>query len=345
MKLKRIWIGAVLLLTSFSLAGQVASHAPRKAAKPAGSAAVAAVAAAPAGKPVARVNGTVLTDRDLLRQELNMFPYARQHGGNIPKEYEAEIRKHALRDIVFDELVYQEALRRKLTVPPAQLKRAIADFKKQFASPAEFQRYMNLEQQGSLQKLRANITRAILIDKLVKIEIDSKKRVTDAQMRTFYSGHPERFRRPETVTIQTISLTIPPDANASKKAEIRARAELALKQANATKNYEEFGVLAEQVSQDDWRVMMGDHKELQRGHMPGPVEKVIFSMKAGEISGIIDTGDSFCIARVNAHQPAHLVPLNEVKAQLKQDMEKDKVEDLRRDLEARLRKTIKVEEL
>src|SRR4030095_3734494 len=37
------------------------------------------------GKPVARVNGTVLTDRDLLREMLTIFPYARQHGGKFPE--------------------------------------------------------------------------------------------------------------------------------------------------------------------------------------------------------------------------------------------------------------------
>ena len=72
--------------------------------------------------------------------------------------------------------------------------------------------------------------------------------------------------------------------------------------AKASKNYEEFGLLAEKVSEDDWRVMMGDHKSIHRGRMPAPVEKAVFSMKAGEVSEVIDTGDSLCIARVNARK-------------------------------------------
>ena len=36
--------------------------------------------------------------------------------------------------IIFEELVYQEALRRKLTVPPQQVKQAEVEFKKQFGS-------------------------------------------------------------------------------------------------------------------------------------------------------------------------------------------------------------------
>ena len=71
------------------------------------------------GKPVARINGAVLTDRDLLREMYTIFPYARQHNGGFPKAMEADIRAGALKMIVFEELVYQEALRRKLSVLPA----------------------------------------------------------------------------------------------------------------------------------------------------------------------------------------------------------------------------------
>ena len=66
-------------------------------------------------KPVARVNGAVLTDRDLLREMYMIFPYAQQHNG-FPKAQEAAIRQGALEMIIFEELVYQEAQHRGLTV-------------------------------------------------------------------------------------------------------------------------------------------------------------------------------------------------------------------------------------
>ncbi len=74
-------------------------------------------------KPVVRINGTELTDRDLLREMLIIFPYARQHNG-FPKAEEPKIRMGALKMIEFEELVYQEAERRGMTVPPATLQKA-----------------------------------------------------------------------------------------------------------------------------------------------------------------------------------------------------------------------------
>ena len=105
-------ICAVVLLTIFTASAQVASHAPTQLVAP------QKTTSQPSGKPVARVNGTVLTDRDLQREMFTMFPYALQHNGNIPPEMEPQIRSGALKMIVFEELVYQDAVRRKMTVSP-----------------------------------------------------------------------------------------------------------------------------------------------------------------------------------------------------------------------------------
>jgi len=78
----------------------------------------------PADKPVARINGTLLTDRDLTREMYTLFPYARQHGGDIPAELMPQLRAGALKMIEFEELVYQDAVRRGVTVPPAKLQKA-----------------------------------------------------------------------------------------------------------------------------------------------------------------------------------------------------------------------------
>ena len=92
-------------------------------------------------RPVVRINGTELTDRDLLREMLTIFPYARQHNG-FPKAEEAKIRMGALKMIEFEELVYQEAVRRGMTVPPAKLQKAQADFRAQFPNQEAFDEFL-----------------------------------------------------------------------------------------------------------------------------------------------------------------------------------------------------------
>lgn len=328
----------VLLLCAITSAAQfLPSHAPTVAS--------ASAPPVPAPRPVARVNGTILTDRDLMRQMINDFPYAKQHGNRFPKELEADIRAHALREIEFEELVYQEALRRHLPVSPSRLAEATRDFKKQFPSTAEFQEYLRLEQGGSMEQLRSRIKRAILIDEVLTTDVSRKAAFSNAELRAFYNKNPDHFRKPESVSIQTVSLVIPDNATEKEKSEIRKRAEEALRQAKTTKDYESFGVLAEKISEDDWRVMMGDHKSVHRGRMPPEVEKDVFSMKVGEVSDLIRTENSWCIARLNAREESRLVPFDEIRPKLKKDLETQKAEALRAALETRLRKDAKVEEL
>ena len=102
-----------LALALSAASAQMASHSPTVVANPV-SAQTSPLQVS--DKPVARVNGAVLTDRDLLREMYAIFPYAQQHNG-FPKAQEAAIRQGALEMIIFEELVYQEAVRRKLVVP------------------------------------------------------------------------------------------------------------------------------------------------------------------------------------------------------------------------------------
>jgi peptidyl-prolyl cis-trans isomerase SurA len=173
-------ICALVLLTISVTSAQVASHAPTQFSAP------QKKTSQPTGKPVARVNGTVLTDRDLQREMFAMFPYAQQHNGNIPPELAPGIRTGALKMIVFEELVYQEALRRKMTVSPERLNSAEVDFRKQFATPQEYQQFLNTEFQGSQQLLREKIKRSLLIDQLLKAEVDKKSTVSPAELKAYY---------------------------------------------------------------------------------------------------------------------------------------------------------------
>jgi parvulin-like peptidyl-prolyl isomerase len=299
----------------------------------------------PSGKAVVRVNGTVLTDRDLLREMMAIFPYSRQHGGHFPKEMEADIRKGALQMMEFEELVYQEAQRRNMQLSNSRLEQATIEFKKQFPSEQEYQNFLKTECQGSEKTLREKVRRSLLIENILNAEITQKAGVSEAELRHYYDLHKNRFYTPEQVWIQTISIGIPDNLLQPDAMKVRQRAEEILGKAKATKNYEEFGMLAEKVSDDDWRVMMGDHKAISREKMPPPVADVAFQMKPNQVSELIRAENSWCIVRLIEKIAAHQVTYDQVKASLKLEMERSKADGLRQALNRRLRKSAKVEEL
>jgi len=297
------------------------------------------------GKAVVRVNGTVLTDRDLLREMNTIFPYAQQHGGKFPQAMEADIRRGALDMMEFEELVYQEAGRRHLKVSPARLDQAMMALGEQFNSLDEFHLYLKSEYAGSLKLLRERVRRSILIEDLLQVEVAQKARVSESQVQTYFQKNPARFYSQEAVSLQTISLVIPDHPTPQQEADVRKRAEEALRQVSKTRNYEEFGMLAEKISEDDWRVMMGDHKFITRDQMPPEVARVAFNIQVGQVSQLIRTENSWCIVRLNARQDPRWVSYDEVKVSLKRELEAEKVEMLRQALHQQLRQNAKVEEL
>lgn len=332
-------ICALLAMALTAASAQMASHAPTTAAN-APSAQTSPLQVS--DKPVARVNGAVLTDRDLLREMYMIFPYAQQHNG-FPKAQEAEIRQGALEMIIFEELVYQEAVRRKLVISAEKLNQSQEEFRKQFNSPDQYQQYLQSEMHGSEQKLRQQMRRSLLIEQVLKTDVELKAAVTQPELQAYYVKNAARFSQPESFTFQSISIVPPLKATATQAKQARAKADDALRQAKATKTYQDFGLLAEKISEDDFRVNMGDHKVVPADKLPPQVVKALQSMQAGQVSGVIQIESAYTIIRLNAHTPPRKKPLSEVKTELKTDLQKSKYEKLRSNLAKQLRAKAKIE--
>ncbi len=340
--MKYLVVFALLLGVAVNAIAQVSSHAPTGTPHPATPATAPASSFQVSDKPVARVNGAVLTDRDLLREMLQIFPYANTHGG-FPKAQEAAIRQGALQMIIFEELVYQEARRNKLVLPAQQLNQAEVEFRKQFPSTQDYQQYLNAEMGGSEQAVRDKIKRSLLIEQVLKTEVEYKSAVTRAEVRAFYEKNPAKYQIPESFTFQSISVLPPQKPTGDQKLEALKRANDELKQAKATKSYQDFGLLAEKVSEDDFRVNMGDHKTVDKDKLPPQVVKALLAMKPGQVSDIIQIEQAYTIIRLNAHTPARKKTFEEVKSELRTELQKSKYEQLRVALDKRLRANAKVE--
>jgi len=208
-----------------------------------------------------------------------------------------------------------------------------------------YQMYLNTECQGQRKVLRAKIRRSLLIEDLLKAEVQDKSGVSVAQAKAWFDKHPERFRIPESYAVQTISVVPPVAATPQDLQEARKRAENDVRQAKATRNYQEFGVLAEKISEDDYRVMMGDHRLAEAAKLPPQLLAAVEKMQPGQVSDIIQVSQIFTIVRLNQHVPSGMQKFADVEDSLRQDLEKQNAERLRAGLNSRLRQGAKIEEL
>ena len=246
---------------------------------------------------------------------------------------------------MFEELVYQEALRQKMTIPAAKMQSAELAFKKQFATPEEYNAFLQSQFHGSREALDEKIRRSMLIDALLKTEVEDKCKPTPAEVKAFYDRNLARFHHPETYTFQTISFLPPQNATPAQLKEMQTKAQNAVKQAKATKNADEFGLLAEKISDDDYRVMMGQHKPVPVDQLAPEVVKVLSAMHPNDVSDLIQLGQAYTIVRLQVHSVAGQTSFEQVKGQLTKELTESKRNQLRSSLDAKLRQNAKIEEL
>lgn len=331
-----------LLLIAATAGGQVASHAPTTP-PPAPQARATATSPIAADQPVATVNGSVLTGADLMREEYAIFPYARQHNG-VPKELAAQIRDGAMKMLVFEELSYQEAQRRHMTISAAKMQRAEAQFQKQFPTPGQFDAFVQSDFHGSRRLLDEKIRRSLLIEAFLKVEVENKCTVSTAELRAAYESNAALYRHPEMYTFQTISVLPPPNATADQLKEGRRRADHVLRQAKQTKSAEEFGLLAEKLSDDDYRVVMGQHKPVPVDQLAPQVLRALRAMKVGDVSDLIQLDQAYTVVRLGEHALAGETKFDEVKTQLAKELQQKKRNQLRAALDRQLRQKARIEE-
>ena len=126
-------------------------------------------------------------------------------------------------------------------------------------------------------------------------EIASTQQASDREIDDEWSRQPPEIRE-ESVDASHILLRV---TEASKDAEVKAKAEEVLKQAKAG---DDFAALAKKFSEDETSQPQGGNLgAFTRGRMMKPFEDAAFSLKPGEISGLVRTDFGYHIIKVLKH--------------------------------------------
>lgn len=157
-------------------------------------------------------------------------------------------------------------------------------------------------------------------------------KVSDDQLRREYQENIDAYRLPERVLVRHILIKTQgqPKEEAPK---LKAKAEEILKQ---LQNGANFGELAKQNSDDPGsKAKGGELGWIVRGQTVPNFEKTAFSLKPGQLSGLVETEYGYHIIQVEAKQPAHTQTFDEVKPQLLAQARNDAgTDDLKKAMDA-----------
>lgn len=275
-----------------------------------------------AEQKVAVVNGTVIKQAEF-DSELNRVLERLQRTGRIPNDLErSQIKKQVLENLIARELLYQESQKKGIKVDQKEIEAQITALKGRFPSEVEFKNALSTANLTEAD-LRFQFERDVAIRKLLDDQIGGKSTVSEKESRAYYDGNLESFKKPEQVRASHILIKVDPGADEAKKAEARTKIESL--QAKL-KNGEDFGALAKEYSEGPSGPKGGDLGFFGRGQMVKPFEETAFSMKPGQVSGMVETRFGYHLIMVTERTPESTLSYEEVKDRLEQYLKQQKAQ-------------------
>jgi len=158
--------------------------------------------------------------------------------------------------------------------------------------------------------------RGVAVVVLDPAKVGAGIQISESQLQAEYRDRQEEFRTQERVQARHILLK----SDASNDATVKPKADALLKQIQGGAD---FAKLAKEKSEDTGSGANGGELGwLVKGQTVPEFEKSAFSLKVGETSGLIKTQYGYHIIQVEAHEQPRLKPLEEVKAQITADLQK-----------------------
>ena len=290
-----------------------------------------------------RVNGVEISNQhfDAFYEE-----YRRGQGINVGARGDqlqllTRLRREAMDLMVEQELVRQAAEAKGIEVTAAEIDAALAEVRDPFKTPEEFTR--RLDSEGYTEdSYREHLRRMIAASKYLDGIRAGVSSVSDAELETYYRDNEIRLTLPEQVQVRHILLTWKPLGTPDDRAALRKQMTPILEQARSGTDFAE---LATEHSEDSTARDGGDTGLFHRGQMVPAFEDVAFALQPGEVSDMVETPFGVHILRLEERREARLLPLDEVREQLREHISEEQMEQAVDSEKARLRAAAKIETL
>jgi peptidyl-prolyl cis-trans isomerase C len=266
---------------------------------------------------VATVNGKpILADQveTLYRMNTEML---RQRGRTLNETENQSLRAESLEVVIADELLFQAALAKGITVPAAAVEAGLKQIKARAGSEENYKRFL-AESHFNESDIHREMDRNLRTEAYRK-SLLAGKGVTEDQAKKFYDANVQKgmFNVPEQVHVQYILVTANEKDPESVRLDARKRAEEAARRAAAG---EDFAALAKQYSQDATAARGGDIGFFPRGVMFPKFEEIAFAGKPGDVTPLFETPKGFNVMKILEKKPESTRSYAEVKDALMLDM-------------------------
>ncbi len=255
----------------------------------------------------------------------------------------AKMRKDFLDRLIKEKIMQKAAASMKTTVTDADVDARIEQLQKIFGSGEAAKKHF-LGGIKDMEKFRKKIAEQIRIDRFMDAQIKGKVKVTDEEVRKYYSDHSDRFKSKEQVKVRQIVWRLPAKEDkeyTAKHDKAIQEAQLILKEVNTGKDFSE---LAKKYSQDEKTSSKGGELGwIEKGRLADPVDAVVFSLHKGEVSKPVETPSGLIVFQCEDKKDPGSYSFDEVKDRIRSMLTSRKKSKLKDELYNQLRSKMKIE--
>ena len=266
----------------------------RPATRPAPTpAARSATATVPLDRVIAVVNDEALTQYEL--DEQKRIVMGQMRASNVrppaPDAFEAQV----LERLIIDRALLQFAKENGVRVDDQMVERTILRIAQENKITADELRRTLEREKIPYAKYREDIRREVTIQRLREREVDSRVQVTDAEVDNYLATVAAQAGGEHEYLLAHIVVAVPEQATPAQIDARRARAEEALQQIKAGK---EFREVAAAFSDAQDAVQGGDLGWRTPARMPAVFASAVSTMKAGDVTDVLRSPAGFHIVKV-----------------------------------------------
>jgi peptidyl-prolyl cis-trans isomerase SurA len=270
-----------------------------------------------------KVNGDIITKTELeqrltaaVRQSLN----GRDPASLTPEERTklvANATPEVLVGTVDELLLLQRGRELGLHLGDEQFRQVVNNIRKEQGLQDEEKFQAALKQENmTMDDLRKQLERQMLIEQVQRQEVGSKLTITEAESRLYYDRHPQEFTEPASITLRELFVQVasdPKQPNAvSVEKDDEARKKIDALRARLVKG-EDFATVASEASDSSSKANGGLIGPFNRNDLSPQLLQLIDKLKVGEFTEAVRTPRGYQVFKVEAVKPAALQPFDKVR--------------------------------
>jgi peptidyl-prolyl cis-trans isomerase SurA len=243
-----------------------------------------------------------------------------------------EIRLKAINDLIDRQLILQEFYKNKFNIPEHFVEDRVGTIVREEFGGDRNAFVRTLQAQGyTLEKFKNQEKEKMIVQAMRAQNVKRDIIIPEPRINEYYQKNRGEFAEDDQIKLRMIAIRRAEDGSDSRRAMIQ---EIRSKIVEG----QEFQDLARMYSEDSTQDQGGDWGWVNRRTLNETLSKVAFSLKPGQVSQIIDLGNSYYVLLVEAKKNATVKPLSQLRDNIQAKLVQEETRRREDEWIARLRK-------